>query len=92
MNAQQAAVWACQKRKIVLTLLDEIGNSWRATLKFDCGHAVQQDFKYPGFSLENLRTTARQLEETKARRWIAAAKAAGQAPCIACGPAAPSAA
>lgn len=89
MTPAEATLWSCQRRAVVSAdVAKGPGDSWRLTVKLECGHAATQDFRYRVLwqEMTGPSGSASRNAREKADRTATATKAAGSAPCLACGP------
>lgn len=88
--AQDDALWSSRRQPVKGTRLAKVGHAWRLTLTLACGHEAHQDFPIPsirrGYAERRHSRVADDNTREKATRAQTAIKAAGFAPCLACGP------
>jgi|GEM_PF-2574625 len=91
MSPAEAHLWSCRRVEVVAAdVAKGPGESWRLTVRLSCGHEAIQDFRYRTFwqEMTGPSGSAGRNARAKADRAATSIRAAGTAPCIACGPSA----
>lgn len=91
MTPAEAHLWSCHRGKVVAVDVEKgPGESWRLTIRLDCGHESTQDFRYRTFwqEMAGPSGSASRNARAKADRAAVSIRARGTCPCLACGPAA----
>ena len=90
MRPAETHLWSCQRRQVVSAdVAKGPGDSWRLTVSLACGHQAVQDFRYRVIwqEMTGPSGSASRNARANADRAATSIKAAGTAPCLACGPA-----
>lgn len=88
MTPAEAHIWSCRRSRVVVVRVERHQGFYRLTAELDCGHEATQDFKIQVVWMEMLGPRGAGRAREKAERAATAMRAAGFAPCLACGPAA----